>query len=303
MSVNISAPQIALPSVGLRASIGSGVTYSGVERMPLPATDRWYTPAGWDFETAPCDTLKGGTICVNERPFTPGNPQLVEGVALTVESQISCTTLGTDIVASNGDVNMPKFEQYVLDQFDRQLFASISSELWSGTLSRAGNLTKNKFLTNNEAPGFTDLAPGAVVPLKDGLAMLDQHLACCNPSGNGLIHVPAKLLTYAGGQELVLDRESSRRSTWGGNDVVAECGYAGTGPGTFAGGPAALDPLEPGQMWLYATGPLLVRAAVNSSTLSHIDIENNNVYTTLSGAFMFGWGCCHAGIKVEACPS
>lgn len=299
MSVTIPAPQSSLPTVGLRASIGAGVVFNGIERYST-AIDRWWTPAGWNFETPPCSELQSGTICVNPRPFAPGNPGVQEGVALSFESQIQCSTWGTDIIASDGKVSIPKFEEYALEQFNRQAFAAISSEIWSGTESRASGY-QNKYLALDDG-NVTDLSPAGAVSIKDGIGLLDEYLACCNPQGNGLIHSPVKYLTYFGAEELMVDTGTSRRATHGGNTIVAECGYAGTGPGDFLTGPTPLDPAEPGKVWLYATGPMLIRIIVDESPLSHVDILNNDATTVLSGHYMFGWSCCHAAVQVEVCP-
>lgn len=294
MSVNISGPQITVPSVGLRASVGSGVTYSGIEKYSTTG-DRWWTEAGWNFETAPCGGLQTGGLCINPRPFAPGSPGVSSGRAINFETQVQCSTWGSDIVAQGGKVTSETFETYAKDIVSRQVFSAISGELWSGTESRASAYTGNHYLALNGSD-FTNLSPGGSVSLKEGIALLDQYLCAYSPGGNSLIHVPVKLLTYIGSGGLTVDTGTSRRVSWGGNDIVGECGYAGTGPDTFANGPSAAPA---GKMWIYGTGPMLVRIVVDDGPLSYIDIENNDLTTVLSGDFMFGWGCGHAGVLVD----
>ena len=108
MAVNISAPQISHPSTGLRASIGSGVIYEGLETMPLSDEDRWNTGAGWTYETGPCPELQISSSgnCVNTRPFAPGTPKVYSGRALNVSSQIMCSTWGVDIRGKDGKIDI-----------------------------------------------------------------------------------------------------------------------------------------------------------------------------------------------------
>jgi len=300
MAVNISAPQISHPSAGLRASIGSGVIYEGLETMPLSDEDRWNTGAGWTYETGPCPELQISSSgnCVNTRPFAPGTPKVYSGRALNISSQIMCSTWGVDIRGKDGKIDIPLFEQYAKEQFDAQIFAKISAEIWSGVSSRAGgaDFNGNRYLARTGS-GLVDLTvSGEAVPLNEGIAALDSYLKCCSPEG-GLIHVPGRVMDHAGDQSIIF-ADGDRRRTWNGNDVVSECGYDGRGPGTFGAGPTTLSPNDGTVACIYATSPILVRAAVDVKPLSYVDASLNNAYTTLDGMYMWSWGCCHAAIKV-----
>lgn len=286
MSVNISGPGETSSKAGLRASIGYGVNYAGVESLNVPGDDRWFTGAGFNFDAVPCTTLKNGAICVNERPFTPTNPLVIEGKALNLEAQVQCSTWGTD---------QEKLEDLAKEVFTRNLFASISSEIWSGATARAASFTGNQYLANEETQGFTVLK-GTATPRAEAIGLLDEYLSCCNPTSPGLIHVPVKAYSALGQENLLTETGSFLRQTWGGNSVVGECGYAGTGPDTFANGPVAP---AAGTAWFYATGPMFIRAAANLEPLTQIDMEQNDISTVIQGAYAYGWGCCHAAILVD----
>ena len=297
MAADIDAPVNSLPSVGLRAMVGAGVQYSGLEPLSSSNATRWLQ--GWQFESAPCNNvLQQGGICTTERNFSPERPTYFSGQAITVEAQIRCSTYA----------DPEELKKYAVQEFERRIFGKISQEIWSGTAARsfitagASQYSQNRWLARSDHSkgGPTLINSGNAVLLKEGLAQLEASVKCCQEAGNSLIHVPHRVLSYMGADGLLLDPNGARRFTWGGTGVVAECGYAGTGPDTAANGPSASPQTD--QAWIYGTGPLVLHIAADMKGIESVDIEQNNFNVTVSGAYVYGWGCCHFAALVDLVP-
>lgn len=296
MAATIDAPVNSLPSVGLRAMVGAGVQYSGLEPLSSSNPRRWLQ--GWQFETGPCtNVLEQGGICVAERSFSPGSPTYFSGEAITVEAQITCSTFA----------DRDELKAYAVEEFERRIFGKISQEIWSGTQARA-NITAgatqysaNRWLARTDhAVAATVLNGGTKLTLAEAIARLDAAVMVSEESGNSLIHVPYKAMSYLGANDHLLSPVGPRRYTWNGTGVVAEAGYAGTGPDTAAGGPTAVPAID--EMWLYGTGPIVIHAAADLSAIESVDIEQNDFNVTVSGAYVYGWGCTHIAVLADLAP-
>lgn len=293
MAEQVNGPIISPPSVGLRAMVGAGVFFTGVQPLSGPDPIRWLQ--GWQYEEGPCgDVIEQGGICYSERGFSPGKPTFQTGEAITMESQIQCSTYE----------DIEKLKEYAVQEFERQMFSKISAEIWSGTQTRAliaaggAKYGANKWLARDNHPvnDVVILNGGTATTLVDGLAQLESALGACTLGGNGLIHVPRRVLTHMGVEGLLLDPTSGRRTTWNGYGVVAEDGYAGTGPAAV---PSAPSTPSSGNVWIYATGPLMIKAAADLSGIQHVDVENNDLFAIVPGAYTYGWGCCHYAIQID----
>lgn len=297
MAALIDAPVNSLPSVGLRAMVGAGVQYSGLEPLSGSNPIRWLQ--GWQFETAPCaNVLQQGGICVAERSFSPGKPTYYSGEAITVEAQITCSTFA----------DPQQLKDFVVAEFERRIFGKISAEIWSGTQARANiaagrtAYSANRWLARSDhaTTAVTKINGGTVLALPEALAQLDSTLLVATDAGNNLIHVPYKAMTYLGRDQDLISPVGARRYTWNGTGVVAEAGYAGTGPDTAANGPSAVPAVD--QIWLYGTGPITIHAAADLSGIESVDIAQNNYSVTVSGAYVYGWGCAHYAVLADLVP-
>lgn len=294
MAALIDAPVNSLPSVGLRAMVGAGVQYTGLES--LSDSPRWLQ--GFQFETPPAtNILQQGGICVAERTFSPGKPSYFSGYPITVEAQIQCSIYA----------DPAQLKEFVVAEFERRLFGKISAEIWSGTQTRAiiaagkTEYSANRWLARSDhASAATIINGGTKLTLEEGVAQLEAQIKCCQEAGNVLIHVPSKVLTYMGRGDLLLPPVGNRRFTWNGIGVVAECGYAGTGPDTATNGPSAIPAVD--QSWIYGTGPITIHAAADLSAIESVDIAQNNYNVTVSGAYIWGWGACHSAVLVDFVP-
>ena len=297
MAALIDAPVNSLPSVGLRAMVGAGVQYSGLEPLSGSNPRRWLQ--GWQFETGPCaNVLQQGGICVQERSFSPGSPTYYSGEAITVEAQIKCSTFASQ----------EELKQYAVQEFERRLFGKISAEIWSGTQARANitagktSYSANRWLARSDhaTTAVTTINGGTKLQLTEALAQLDSSILASEEAGNGLIHVPYKVMTYLGANGHLIDPVGPRRNTWNGTGVVAESGYAGTGPDTAANGPSAAPAID--EIWIYGTGPIVIHAAADLSAIESVDIEQNDFNVTVSGAYVYGWGCTHYAVLADLVP-
>ncbi|WP_116996397.1 hypothetical protein [Desertimonas flava] len=109
---------------------------------------------------------------------------------------------------------------------------ALEADFWTGVGSRHADsgVVGNQYLASPDAT-VVNPTPGTAVPLRQGLALLEQALADCGVGGRGMIHAPvevASLWTYDS-SAFVVDGDQLVTLARG-NILVAGAGYPGTGP-------------------------------------------------------------------------
>lgn len=279
--------------------MGDGVNFGGVERLPrggAPDDERWELE--FSLRVPPCLPVQvgpGGCHIDSAREWDPQRPLIWQHMRpFGFEAQLGCSLPleGVDLLAE------------ARSALDRASFPRIGAELYSGSVARAQNWSDNRYLTRSDDPvSPITVLSDAPMPLVGALGLIDSYLTCCVDGGHGVVHAPAALLAAMGsdGHILAPSTPAGRRYTWGGNVVVAECGYTGEAPGTFAAGPQF-----PGAnvLWLYVTSTVAIRVGFGPAISSDEDVAalivvDNNTVAVTQGMGLGVWGCCHAGVPVD----
>lgn len=304
----VSRPLPTAPApTSLRAAAGDGLVDWRSEGPPSSgdpdSPSRWHR--SWSLRTPPCRPViagPGGCRPGDERDWDPARPLIFTGVPFGFEAQLECSA-----PADGGSLL-----EEARAAFDRGASSAIASELWSGTQAKAmiaDNSTAaegNRWLTRSDHPvsAMTVLDDDAGgVPLAAALGLIESYLACCSDVGRGVVHVPPVLVPPMLGANLLVapTTPSGRRYTAGGHVLVADCGYTGDGPGTAD---QAAQPADAGTLWIYATGPLVVRVSPSISIGTDADVaemlaSTNDRVAVAGGLGFAAWGCCHAGVAVD----
>lgn len=306
----VRGPVAVPPTDGIRAARGLGVVENPSDDLdPSRQWGRGYT---FDFDrcnagylTNPCSNTARPTVRGN------GGRRRVEPFVVTVGRV--CGTFGWQAQDYAADANR------LLDAYQWKL---IAAELWTGTFAQAEGWTNpdpddgvgNPFLAWHLDPQFLDLvADHGGDPLVDAfgpvdaLSVLEQGLAECSGSSNGVIHATKRMATIWASLDL-LEREGGRLFTRIGTQIIADNGYDGSGPTMDPPDPE--DPIVPGtpatlqREWAYATGPIQLRIEptlrqIPSDMSEALDRSNNDVTYYAERKASVAWGCCHLAAAIN----
>lgn len=170
---------------------------------------------------------------------------------------------------------------------------SLEQTFWTG-LSANGQVNPSLAVGNDEcglAP--IDLTPvaGAVNPVA-AIATLEDAMADTLPNG-GLIHVPYGLAAYLQTDRLLI-QEGDRTYTPTGNGYVLGAGYPGSGPLNI--------PADPGETWIFATGPVAVWRSdlyqVPNDLSEAVNRSINDVTVYAERYYAVGFSCAVFAINV-----
>lgn len=170
---------------------------------------------------------------------------------------------------------------------------SVEQTFWTGV---AANGTVNPSLAfGNEECDIApiDLTPmaGAVNPVA-AIATLEDVMADTFPNG-GLVHVPYGLAAYLENFRL-MEREGNRMYTPTGNGYVLGAGYPGSGPANVAA--------DPGETWIFATGPVAVWRSdlyqTPTDLRESVNRSINDVTVYAERYYAVGYSCAVLAINV-----
>lgn len=142
-----------------------------------------------------------------------------------------------------------------------------------------------------------DLTPvaGALSPVA-AIAALESNIADCIPGALGVIHVNFGLLPFMARDYLLVEK-NGKYYTPSGQLIVAGAGYPGSGPGNV--------PADPGETWIFSSGPVAVYNSDIFFTPSHIDQavnrSLNDVTFWAEQTYAVIWECCSFAIRVSLC--
>ncbi|NDL58635.1 cupin [Phytoactinopolyspora mesophila] len=142
-----------------------------------------------------------------------------------------------------------------------------------------------------------DLTPAGDAPLGvvQALAYLENQLAI-DFGGTGVIHVPPGLSAFFSRFHLA-HREGQRKITEMGHRVAFGAGYGSANIGPDG------QPAPPGQAWIYATGPMIVRrepaSLVPDDDSAAIDIRTNARMVLAERSFVVQVACVVEAIRVD----
>lgn len=140
-------------------------------------------------------------------------------------------------------------------------------------------------------PNVVDVTPvSGAVGLLNAVMILEQALALTY-RGTGVLHVPAGAASGLGADG-VLVRDGARYRTWLGHLVALGAGYeVATYP----------VPPDPGESWLFATGPVTVRRG-QVEVRSAVDTSVNDRVVLAERAFVVQAECVVVGVRTTGSP-
>ena len=143
----------------------------------------------------------------------------------------------------------------------------------------------------NRWPAATDITPaGGAVSAKVGLAML-EGFAAGEYSGQPTLHIPYTVGSFLAGEQ-VIEAQGGKFYTRLGAKAAVSPGYGGPN-----NGPDGTEPTD-GELWLYATGEVMVARSKSRSFSLH-DQYTNDIYALAERRYIVAIDCFAAAIRVS----
>jgi hypothetical protein len=282
------------PATGVKPAAGGLLDAASVTEH----TDSWasWTNGVFGFDTILCPTrLVLADYCTNiDKGIIAETDANVPDVwPFGIITEYECTTLG---------MKLAERKRIALLQNELGTQKALERELWTADISHASNHLEQPFLAD---PNHFDVTPVAgAVPVKIGIAALEQALGDCGLGTQGVIHMSRSAASIAT-QNGTITWENNKLVTGLHTPVVAGVGYTGQ-----EGAPPAQTPIPaptpPAPMVasqiLVATGPVAVHLGP-SEIIENGAILNiaDNVLTVVAArpAAVYYDGCCTFAVSVD----
>lgn len=132
-----------------------------------------------------------------------------------------------------------------------------------------------------------------VVDIVEGIGLLEAALGTCY-GGVGVIHAPRATFTHMAANHIVSTRGGTAY-TPSDTPIAFGSGYPGTSP-------AGATPAT-GNVWLYATGPVMMRRDPGIKITARPSESRNRSVNTLDmiaeRTYNLAWDCCHFAVQVS----
>lgn len=166
--------------------------------------------------------------------------------------------------------------------------------LWTG-ISANGSVNPSFAFGNPDCDILPeDVSPTGAVDLATAFSLLEGRLGDLVACG-GVIHVPYEVVPYLVAQHLLLDNGTGEYFSPSGFRVVAGQGYPGSGPANV--------PAAAGEIWLFATGPLVIARSnvimVPNEVSEAVDRQINNVTVRAERFYAIGFSCSLLAVRAE----
>lgn len=244
-----------------------GPEYEPVQRQdqngnPIGApVKRWLN--GVKFTPFGCEVVVGDSFdpcVVRDRDDPQSFPDEVLFDPFLMEVGVACTTLTADAAI---------LRSQMLSYITAHLDVSRSSLLGQQVMQGAFSATNPSLMSEAQViTGADESLLGALEAVEDGLAdLLD--------GGQGMVHLPASLLSAlqsGGGLRFIAGPDGSfRYYTATGHIVVADAGYAGPSP--------TANGIVAGEVWIYGSGPIFAKiddvVNIDGAPWEEIDLSVN----------------------------
>lgn len=284
----------------VRAPIVTPLPYGlmSVVQMPTDDVDKVHWRNGIQFQGTPCDPAQttqdpcpaAGSGFVKP-PTSDGIP--TRGAqTFTVFAELECNPIGY----------WPDADARITDLLTRGEARAVEETFWSGAINAPTTGITYPHLASDEVvydstgvvllQTAAQVVTGWAVDILQGVGLLEGALARCF-GGVGVIHAPPEALSAMAEAHLISPRGGTMY-TAAGIPVAFGSGYLTTGPdGT---------PASPGNAWLYATGPIMLRRSEIRVTATPTQSLNRSVNTLTMIAerdYNIAWDCCHFAIQVS----
>lgn len=166
--------------------------------------------------------------------------------------------------------------------------------LWTG-ISANGTVNPSFAFGNPDCNILPeDVNPAGAVDIATAFALLEARLGGLVACG-GVIHVPYQIVPYLLAQHLLLNNGTDEYFSPSGFRVVAGQGYPGSGPANV--------PEAAGEIWLFATGPLVIARSnvmmVPNEVSEAVNRQINNVTVRAERFYSIGFSCALLAVRAE----
>jgi hypothetical protein len=214
----------------------------------------------------------------------------------TVYAQFDCSPVGLDRARDKAEDALARNESWQIERaFWTGQAAGINNIAFPHLAHSAAELSDAQGILL-QSPAVTGVggypATSGPWPIAQGLGILEQLLADC-ANGQGVVHVPAKVLPKLAGAMAVTQRGGTI-TTSNGNLLAVGNGYPGTGPG---GQTTTQD-----AAWIYATGPVVVyrgQPQFSRFGADTLDRSENTIRLLAERTALVAWDCCHFAVQVS----
>lgn len=244
---------------------------------------------GWDSAQCPVELLVTD-YCqgIDGMPIAATDAAINEGWPFGVITKHVCATLG---------MSADERRDVARQQIEIGTIKAVERELQKGEAVQSVTGRSSHYLADADAA----IVSSGAVPVREGLAALEQALADCGVGAQGVIHMTRSTASMLGGAVQRDDSDPQRLVTRLGTPVVAGVGYdpAVKVPATSTG-PELVEPKPlPATQWMYATGPVAVHLGP-IDVLDEIVDRTTNTMTVLGArpAAVYFDSCCHFAAEV-----
>ncbi len=269
-----------------------------VVQTPTDDVDKIHWRNGIMFQGTPCDPAQttqdpcpAPSAGFAKPPTSDGLP--IRGAqTFTVFAELECNPIG---YWDDADAR-------ITDLLTSGEARAVETTFWSGAINAPTTGITYPHLASDDVVYSSDglvllqtaaqVVTGWAVDILQGVGLLEGALARCF-GGVGVIHAPREALSAMAESHLIEPRGGTMY-TIGGVPVAFGAGYLTTGPdGT---------PASPGNAWLYATGPVMMRRSEIRIVAGRAQSLNRSVNTLTMIAerdYNLAWNCCHFAIQVS----
>jgi hypothetical protein len=170
--------------------------------------------------------------------------------------------------------------------------------LWTGVIDNGSGFVNPSFAFGNDECDIVpeDLNPAGAVDIVRAVSLIEEALG--NTSGCGIIHAPGGLAAYLKFNFLV-EKDNGTYYSPQGYPIVIGNGYPGSGPGN--------TPANSGELWLFATGPMVLAKSnmlqVPDNIAEGVNRMVNDIEIRAERFYSVGFSCALFAVRVELCDS
>lgn len=271
-----------------------------VVQTPVSDVDKIHWRNGIQFQGTPCDDALATTDPCPTAGSGFTKPPSAVGVptrgaqTFTVYASLQCSSVGF----------YEESRALVADLLTRGEARAVERVFWTGTLDAPVTGVTYPHLAADTVVLSSGLAPvtlqtaatvvvTGVVDIVEGIGLLESALATCF-DGVGVIHAPVAAFEHMAANHIVETRGGTAY-TPAGTPVAFGAGYPGTSP-------AGATPAT-GNVWLYATGPVMLRRdpeiRFTSTPAEGLNRSINTLVLTAERNYNLAWDCCHFAVQVS----
>jgi len=286
----------------VRAPVVTPLPYGllSVVQTPTDDADKRHWRNGIQFQGDPCDAAQTTQDPCPSPSAGFVKPPTADGLpakgaeSFTVYAYLPCNPVGYYQTA----------EQRILNHFTMGEARAVERTFWTGIIDApVTGITYPHLAADTEVASdglspvllqtAADVVVTGVVDIVEGIGLLESALGTCF-GGVGVIHAPRAAFAHMSANHLIYTRGGTAY-TLADTPIAFGAGYPGTSP---AGDTPAF-----GNVWLYATGPIMMRRdpeiKITATPAESLDRSVNTLNMIAERTYNLAWDCCHFAVQVS----